>query len=67
MFELLRRKSVVVSIILFGAAAGGGLGVYVRDNWDIEAREARVAELEKQVQEKQAVVNRLRESVEGKK
>ena len=38
MFELLRRKSVVVSIILFGAAGGAILGVYVRDNWDIEAR-----------------------------
>ena len=36
--NLLKRKGVIVSIILFGAAAGGGLGVYVRDYWDIEAR-----------------------------
>ena len=38
MFEILKRKSVVVSFILFGTLIGGSIGVYVRDNWDIEAR-----------------------------
>lgn len=38
MFELLKRKSVVVSFILFGTLIGGSIGVYVRDNWDIKAR-----------------------------
>lgn len=33
----------------------------------LHIKEARVAELEQQVEEKKAIVKRLRESVEGKK
>lgn len=65
--DIFKRKGVVVGSILFGTLIGGSIGVYIRDNWDIEAREARVAELEKQVEEKKDIVNRLRERVEGKK
>ncbi|KAJ7387555.1 hypothetical protein OS493_000886 [Desmophyllum pertusum] len=67
MMDILRKKSVVVGIIMLGTIAGGGIAVYARDYSDLEAREKKVADLEKQVQEKQAIVKRLRESLEGKK
>ena len=36
--KALTRKSVTISVILFGGVFGGALGLYIRDNWDIEAR-----------------------------
>ena len=36
--DIFRRKAVVVGSILFGTLIGGSIGVYIRDNWDIEAR-----------------------------
>lgn len=36
--DIFRRKGVVVGSILFGTLIGGSIGVYIRDNWDIEAR-----------------------------
>lgn len=65
--KALTRKSVTISVILFGGVFGGALGLYIRDNWDIEAREARVAELEQLVIEKEAIVKRLKESIGERK
>lgn len=36
--DILRKKSVVVGIIMLGTIAGGGIAVYARDYWDLEAR-----------------------------
>ena len=36
--DIFKRKGVVVGSILFGTLIGGSIGVYIRDNWDIEAR-----------------------------
>ena len=37
-FKALTRKSVTISVILFGGVFGGVLGLYVKDHWDLEAR-----------------------------
>lgn len=36
--DIFKRKGVVVGSILFGTLIGGSIGVYIRDNWDIQAR-----------------------------
>lgn len=67
MVQLERRRGLLFSVIILGAIVSGSVYYYVRDYWNIEAKEARVAELEKLIKDKQARVKALQESIDGKK
>ncbi|KAM7434372.1 hypothetical protein ABFA07_015546 [Porites harrisoni] len=67
MVQLERRRGLLFSVIILGAIVSGSVYYYVRDYWNIEAKEAHVAELEKLIKDKQARVKALQESIDGKK
>ncbi|CAH3179043.1 unnamed protein product [Porites lobata] len=67
MVQLERRRGLLFSVIILGAIVSGSVYYYVRDYWNIEAKEARVAELEKLIKDKQTRVKALQESIDGKK
>ncbi|CAH3018918.1 unnamed protein product, partial [Porites evermanni] len=67
MVQLERRRGLLFSVIILGAIVSGSVYYYVRDYWNIEAKEARVVELEKLIKDKQARVKALQESIDGKK
>jgi len=67
MVRLERRKGLLFSTIILGAVVSGTMYYYIRDYWGLEAKEMRVAELEKAVKEKQARVKELQQILDERK